>query len=85
MEHFRQEKKIHTRFAFEIVMGALKVFQQLPTLVDVDIPAGMPCPLLTTAMLGINYVLVMMIAHGAEGRWRVIYFLPCDVAAAAAY
>ena len=30
----------HIRFAFEIVMGALGVLRQLPTLVDVDIPAG---------------------------------------------
>mmetsp|Transcript_1680 Transcript_1680/g.4867 ORF Transcript_1680/g.4867 Transcript_1680/m.4867 type:complete len:507 (+) Transcript_1680:201-1721(+) len=40
LERFREQKKIHTRFAFEIVMGALRVFQQLPTLVDVDIPSG---------------------------------------------
>ncbi len=43
LERFREEKKIHTRFAFEIVMGALRIFQQLPTLVDVDIPSGVSC------------------------------------------
>lgn len=38
MDQFKAEKKIHIRFAFEIVMGCLKVLQQLPTLVDVEIP-----------------------------------------------
>jgi serine/threonine-protein phosphatase 5 len=40
MDQFKAEKKIHIRFAFEIVMGCLKVLQQLPTLVDVEIPQG---------------------------------------------
>ena len=40
LERFREQKKIHPRFAFEIVLGALRVLQQLPTLVDIEIPSG---------------------------------------------
>lgn len=67
MDHFRQEKKIHTRFAFEIVMGARKVLQQLPTLVDVDIPPGMPSPHVTAYILRTVFVLLATLSYDAEG------------------
>lgn len=40
LEAFRDQKKIHLRFAFEIVMGALAALKSEATLVDVDIPEG---------------------------------------------
>jgi len=40
VEAFREQKKIHPRYAFEIVMGVLAVLKSQPTLVDVDILEG---------------------------------------------
>ena len=40
VEAFRQQKKIHKRFAFEIVLGAQKILKELPPLVDVPVPRG---------------------------------------------
>ena len=40
LEEFRQQRKIHVRFAFQIVMDILAQLQTLPTLVDVTIPDG---------------------------------------------
>ena len=40
VEEFRQQRKIHVRFAFQIVMDSLAQLQALPTLVDVSIPNG---------------------------------------------
>ena len=42
LEAFRDQKKISVRFAFEIVMGALAALKSEATLVDVDVPTGMP-------------------------------------------
>ena len=40
VEAFRQQKKIHKRFAFEIVLTAQKILKELPPLVDVPVPRG---------------------------------------------
>ena len=40
LEEFREQRKIHIRFAFQIVMDILLQLQTLPTLVDVTIPDG---------------------------------------------
>lgn len=40
VEEFRQQRKIHLRFAFQIVMDILAQLQTLPTLVDITIPEG---------------------------------------------
>lgn len=40
LEEFRQQRKVHVRFAFQIVMDMLAQLQTLPTLVDVAIPDG---------------------------------------------
>lgn len=42
LEAFREQKKISVRFAFEIVMGALAALKSEATLVDVDVPTGVP-------------------------------------------
>ena len=42
LEAFRDQKKISVRFAFEIVMGALAALKSEATLVDVEVPTGMP-------------------------------------------
>ena len=40
LEEFRQQRKIHIRFAFQIVMDVLAQLQTLSTLIDVTIPDG---------------------------------------------
>ena len=40
LDEFRQQRKIHVRFAFQIVMDILALLQTLPTLVDITIPDG---------------------------------------------
>ena len=40
VEAFRQQKKVHKRFAFEIVLTAQKILKELPPLVDVPVPRG---------------------------------------------
>ena len=53
LEAFRDQKKISVRFAFEIVMGALAALKSEATLVDVDVPTGMPSnALLAVALIG---------------------------------
>ncbi|RKP36836.1 Metallo-dependent phosphatase-like protein, partial [Dimargaris cristalligena] len=40
MERFRDQKNIHKRFAYRIIIAAKNIFTDLPTLVDVTIPEG---------------------------------------------
>ena len=40
LEEFRQQRIIHLRFAYQIVMDILAQLQTLPTLVDIMIPDG---------------------------------------------
>jgi len=40
MQAFKDQKKIHPRFAYEIILGCLKDFKSLPSLVHVNLPAG---------------------------------------------
>ncbi|KAK9843424.1 hypothetical protein WJX81_001775 [Elliptochloris bilobata] len=39
MEHFRRQKTIHKRFAFQIILEATELLRKSPSLVDVAIPA----------------------------------------------
>lgn len=38
LEYFKQQKKIHRRFAFQIVLEAREVLRTLPPLIDIEIP-----------------------------------------------
>lgn len=38
MAEFKEQRQIHKRFAFEIVLGAQKVLKELPSLVDIEVP-----------------------------------------------
>lgn len=40
IEHFKKQRLLHRRFAFELVLGVKKVLESLPTIVDVPIPDG---------------------------------------------
>lgn len=40
IEHFKAQKLLHKRFAFELVLGVKKVLESLPTLVDIVVPEG---------------------------------------------
>lgn len=62
LEAFREQKKISVRFAFEIVMGALAALKSEATLVDVDVPTGVPSDALPAASLvypGLGHPAVM--------------------------
>ena len=37
---FKKQQKLHTRFAFEVLIEVKKVLEALPSLVDVDVPEG---------------------------------------------
>mmetsp|Transcript_14997 Transcript_14997/g.58727 ORF Transcript_14997/g.58727 Transcript_14997/m.58727 type:complete len:494 (+) Transcript_14997:58-1539(+) len=38
MEYYREQKKLHIRFVYEILLKALDLFKKQPTLVDVPVP-----------------------------------------------
>ena len=40
MEHFKAQKKLHKRYAFQILVDVKRYFEAQPTLVDVDVPDG---------------------------------------------
>lgn len=40
MEHFRQQRVLHKKFAYEILFQIHAYFKQQPTLVDIDVPDG---------------------------------------------
>lgn len=40
MEYYRQQKKLHLRYVYEILLEALELFRNQPTLVDVAVPEG---------------------------------------------
>lgn len=40
MEAYRQQKSIHRRFAFQIILEAQRLLRALPSLVDVPVPAA---------------------------------------------
>jgi hypothetical protein len=40
MEAFREQRLVHRRFAFQIVLDAARALRALPTIVDVDVAPG---------------------------------------------
>ncbi|KAL7747963.1 Palmitoyl-protein thioesterase 1 [Sorochytrium milnesiophthora] len=38
VEHFRKEKRLHRKYAYKILLAARTMFEQLPSLVDVETP-----------------------------------------------
>jgi hypothetical protein len=38
LQEFKEQKLIHKRFAYEIMMKALELFRQQPALVDIPVP-----------------------------------------------
>mmetsp|Transcript_24086 Transcript_24086/g.61749 ORF Transcript_24086/g.61749 Transcript_24086/m.61749 type:complete len:494 (-) Transcript_24086:75-1556(-) len=38
MTEFKEQRQVHKRFAFEIVLGAQRVLKELPSLVDINVP-----------------------------------------------
>ena len=39
LEHYREQKKLHRRYAFQILIKVREYFSAQPTLVDVPVPA----------------------------------------------
>lgn len=40
IERFKQQKKVHRRYIYRIILEMIKLLQSLPTLVDIEIPEG---------------------------------------------
>lgn len=40
IEHFRAQKRLHKKYVYQMLLDAVKLFRSLPTLIDVDVPAG---------------------------------------------
>jgi len=66
VEEFRQQRKIHLRFAFQIVMDILAQLQTLPTLVDITIPEGA-----SFTVCGVSLEFAFLIAVHTTVRKRV--------------
>jgi serine/threonine-protein phosphatase 5 len=40
MEHYKNQKRLPRKFIYQIVMDIIPLFRSLPTLLDIDVPAG---------------------------------------------